>query len=850
MFRCFLPGLFGFAAAAGLLNAQPGGGLATPYAPDEHTLHLWHLDAPGPPFADEARPATPLRGLLNGARAGQPALPGFGSSISFHHHVGGAPGTPELRGAILLGAPLLDRGPRDNIPRPFEFTGSDGAFTFEALVRLDIMPAAAEAIALGILSMDGDGNDRVFNFRIEKEGFLAFIPLGRIGAAGGALATIPTTGPDAIHPNEWFHVAVTYNGREGVGNNLKLYWTRLRPGLRTANRIGQGTLSSDLTRIEGDFAIGNEARALPGNAESEPFPGQIDEVRISRVARDPTDFCFIPPALRRPSGRGGEEQPSPDLGPVELRLTRILVDEKPVPRPAGGKPLDLPSGLHRLDFDFEVLPESQSGSSQVRSQLSGVNDRWQESGQGMLLLVETLDASGDVLARAEFPAVGSSPGWETTLDDSKFTARREAVFVPTGARTLRLTLSSGAPDITGLLAIDNVDVLAPNPAGGLASIWFNSTFTEGENLGTSGGKPKGWERTGTNPAIARLTIETSDPALALVDADDSHEAAWVASTPLPGDLAADSTVILEWGEAYNVIGGNLHRATYVNVPSGSYTFRAIAPSGDGQSAASLAVPFTIRPPFWEQPWFWPLVATSGLAVIAAFGVSQARKRLRRRLRALQVQQMLADDRARIARDMHDDLGTRISLLIMNSALIERDLTDNPPRARGHLDRLKTAARSLVAAMDDLVWAVDPANDTLNHLGNFIARTVEEIFRDSSIRCRFDIPPVLPKLPLSSDFRHHIALAVKEALHNILRHAGPCEASLVLKWENEELFIRISDTGRGFDPAAPDAGNGLSNMAKRLQEVHGSCIITATPGGGTTVVLRSPCPSHPTPTLHG
>jgi signal transduction histidine kinase len=153
-------------------------------------------------------------------------------------------------------------------------------------------------------------------------------------------------------------------------------------------------------------------------------------------------------------------------------------------------------------------------------------------------------------------------------------------------------------------------------------------------------------------------------------------------------------------------------------------------------------------------------------------------------------------------------------------------------------------------MDDLVWAVDPTNDTLNHLGTFIARTVEEMFRDSPIRCRFDIPPVLPKLPLSSDFRHHVALAVKEALHNILRHAGPCEASLTLRWKNDELVIRISDDGCGFDRSAPAAGNGLTNIGKRLEEVHGSCAITSNPGEGTTVVMRCPCPSKNPQTTHG
>lgn len=838
------------AVLAGVADSAAAPEAPTPYDPDAHTLHLWHLDEPGPPFQDSAHPPTPLLGLLNGARAHQPSLPGFGTSVSFHHDAGGKPGTAELKGAILLAAPKLEWGTKDNVPDSFKIAGPDGAFTIEALVKLDIMPSEAKVIALGIVSMEGDGADRVFNFRIEKEGFLSFIPLSQLGATGGAMATIPITGPDAINTEDWFHAAVTYDGREGASNNLKLYWTRLRPGLRTANRIGQGSLAADLKAIGGDFAIGNEARRFDGNHEAEPFPGTLDEVRISDVPRDPTDYAFVPAEFRRPSRRMVAAETPEDAGLIDLRLAGILVDGKPVPHPAAGRRLEIPSGLHRLDFDFKVLPESIGMPAHIRRQLTGLDERWQESSQGMFLLAEVLDGAGNILARAEFPASGSSAGWETSLDDSKFTPRREAVFIPAGAKSIRLTLSSGAPDTTGLIAIDDVDILAPGPRGGLSSIWFNSSFSEGENMGTAGGRPTGWKRSGGNPAIARLTIETINPALALVDADPTHDAAWFASAPVPRTLAADSTVILQWSEAYNVIDGNLHRATYINVPSGTYTFRAITPGDDGKSVASLAVPFLIRPPFWESPWFWPLIAASVVGFIASFIYSQARKRTRRRLRALHLQKALADDRARIARDMHDDLGTRITLLTLNSALVGRDMEENPERARGHLAKLNTSARNLVTAMDDLVWAVDPANDTLNRLGIFIARTVEEMFRDSPIRCRFNIPPVLPELPLGADFRHHIALAVRECLHNILRHAGPCEASLVLDWAPPELTITISDNGRGFDPAAPESGNGLSNMVKRLEEIHGSCTITSKPGSGTTVVMRCPCPApEPTP-RHG
>src|SRR5690606_10353385 len=139
------------------------------------------------------------------------------------------------------------------------------------------------------------------------------------------------------------------------------------------------------------------------------------------------------------------------------------------------------------------------------------------------------------------------------------------------------------------------------------------------------------------------------------------------------------------------------------------------------------------------------------------------------------QHALERDRSRIARDMHDDLGTRVTVLNMTAALARRDMEADPAKARRHLEKMSGAARELVSAMDDLVWAVDPAHDTLDHLASHLTRLAEEIFRDSPVRCRLDIPAELPARALSSDFRHHVSLAVKESLHNILQHAGPCEA---------------------------------------------------------------------------
>src|SRR5690606_37921241 len=126
----------------------------------------------------------------------------------------------------------------------------------------------------------------------------------------------------------------------------------------------------------------------------------------------------------------------------------------------------------------------------------------------------------------------------------------------------------------------------------------------------------------------------------------------------------------------------------------------------------------------------------------------------------------------------------------------------------------------------------------------ITRLAEEMFRDSPIRCRLDIPAILPARPLGSETRHHIALSVKETLHNVLRHAGPCEVFLSLSFEGGSLRIDIRDTGAGFGPVACSEGHGLGDLVSRLREVGGDCSIGSSTGGGAHVTLTCPLPGRP------
>jgi hypothetical protein len=280
---------------------RAGAAVTGPYTPDANTLHLWHLDEAGAPAADSVSGANnlPMNGLLNNAVLGVPSFTGFGTSLDTSNT-----GTTTNR-PILLAAPAVANGTADNVP----FSHADpatGAFTIEAIVRFAYDPSGPPAgrnNSLQVVSMDGEaGPERVFQFRIDPIGFtsgtsdvnqnrLEFINiLG--GAATSFVVNLPNTGLNAPELGSWFHVAAAYNGVENTPNNLSLYWTKLDPTATEAALLAQAQMTADMITTPGDFAIGNEGRST-GN-ESENFLGQVDEVRISSIARGPGEFIFVP----------------------------------------------------------------------------------------------------------------------------------------------------------------------------------------------------------------------------------------------------------------------------------------------------------------------------------------------------------------------------------------------------------------------------------------------------------------------------------------------------------------------------------------------------------------------------
>lgn len=281
-------------------------------------------------------------------------------------------------------------------------------------------------------------------------------------------------------------------------------------------------------------------------------------------------------------------------------------------------------------------------------------------------------------------------------------------------------------------------------------------------------------------------------------------------------------------------------AEYPHLPPGHYRFRVTACNEDGVwSKSEAGMAFTCRPAFWQTWWFRLLVGGMVLGGVGGAVKYWATRRLRRRLTVLQQQHALEQERTRIARDIHDELGallTEISLLSDHS----QQHLDRPGDLGGDLRRISNTAREAVQTADGIVWAVNPRNDSFVHLANYLVHFAEDFFKLTAIRCRLDVPADLPYLPFPMQHRHNLLLAVKEACNNVARHSDASEVWLRMTLTDQEFSITVEDNGKGFrTEATPEDSDGLRNMRERMADLGGRLELSSGPGRGTRVTLIAP-----------
>src|SRR5205807_4899034 len=196
------------------------------------------------------------------------------------------------------------------------------------------------------------------------------------------------------------------------------------------------------------------------------------------------------------------------------------------------------------------------------------------------------------------------------------------------------------------------------------------------------------------------------------------------------------------------------------------------------------------------------------------------QKLQRQLGVMRQQEALEKERARIARDLHDQLGANLTQVALLGELAETD-KELPQEVEAHAKQISQTARDTTRALDEIVWTVNPSNDTLDGLINYVCKYAQEYFEIAGLRYRLEVPPQLPNEPISPELRHNVFLAAKEAVNNIVKHAQASSAWLRLRLEPDRFVLEIEDNGRGLTAADKNKGrNGLRNLRKRMEDIGG------------------------------
>ena len=279
---------------------------------------------------------------------------------------------------------------------------------------------------------------------------------------------------------------------------------------------------------------------------------------------------------------------------------------------------------------------------------------------------------------------------------------------------------------------------------------------------------------------------------------------------------------------------------FPKLPPGDYRFHVKAGNEDGVwNETGAVLDILVEPQFWQTWWFRSLAiaALVGAIVGAVYFVST--QKLQRQLAVLKQQEALEKERARIARDLHDQLGANLTQVALLGEMVESD-KDQPDEVEAHAKQISQTARGTALALDEIVWAANPSNDTLDSLATYACKYAQEYLAVAGLSYRFEAPENLPATPIPPDVRHHIFLAFKEAVNNVVKHSQATAVKVRLRLTGNRFTLEIEDNGRGLpDDAAIKGRNGLRNMRKRMEDVGGTFSVEPAPERGTLVRLTVP-----------
>ncbi len=288
-----------------------------------------------------------------------------------------------------------------------------------------------------------------------------------------------------------------------------------------------------------------------------------------------------------------------------------------------------------------------------------------------------------------------------------------------------------------------------------------------------------------------------------------------------------------WASAPN--GGY---ARFTKIPPGQYTLEILPLNANGQAGPKHSLAIGIHPPFWQTLWFKTSSVLAVLLLVAGIVGAYYRRKLLKQRELLERQQALNEERNRIAKELHDDMGSSLSSILF---LSEDLLLDEDSGQKHEVQRISSLAESSLENMREIIWAMDTDKNTLQDLSARLRAFATDFLTDNKARFELDFPVTSMDLyVLGGERRRNIYLIAKEALHNAVKHAQAKQVRVALKLEEQQIVLEIQEDGRGFDEQAlASAGHGLNNMRGRAEAIGGRLQVQSAPGVGTLLCLSVP-----------
>ncbi len=281
--------------------------------------------------------------------------------------------------------------------------------------------------------------------------------------------------------------------------------------------------------------------------------------------------------------------------------------------------------------------------------------------------------------------------------------------------------------------------------------------------------------------------------------------------------------------------------SYRNLPPGSYRFQARTNVDGKWSPEAASFSFTILTPYWKQIWFLALIIVLGILLIAAITSAINRYRYRQILK-------IAEIRSDIASDLHDDIGSALSSISIYSELARREVDVHPHRAAHFSGRVENISRNLMDAMNDIIWSINPGNETLQDAILRMEEFAVEMLEAKGMEVFLSIPDNVHKTTLNLESRRNLLLIFKEIVNNTARHSEATSVNITMSITPKgspsrksagTLQIVVEDNGKGFDLLTQNNGNGLRNIRKRSGDIGGKLTVASSIGKGTKTELRLP-----------